>query len=143
MKDTAPTPPDDSWHPVEDGGFIHHVGPIWYRETEGHPQRIGFRAADHHRNLNGVVQGGMLMTLADRGLGRIARRCHGGNPVATVNFSYDFLGAARIGRFVEVRPRIVRETGSLIWMVGEILADGELIGRAHGIWKKLKRKPET
>jgi acyl-coenzyme A thioesterase PaaI-like protein len=134
-------PPDNSWHPVEDEGFIHHVGPIFFRENGEDPQWIGFRASEHHRNLNGVVQGGMLMTLADRGLGRIARARHGGNPVATVNFSYDFIGAARLGTFVEIHPRVVKETGSLVFMEGAVLADGDLIGRAHGIWKKLKKKP--
>ena len=141
MKDDTLLPPDDSWHPVEDTGFIDHVGPIFLRDNGDDPQWIGFRAGEHHRNLNGVVQGGMLMTLADRGLGRIARACHGGNPVATVNFSYDFIGAARIGRFVEIHPKVVKETGSMVFMEGDLLADGELIGRAHGLWKKLKRKP--
>lgn len=141
MKDTSPLPPNDSWHPVEDQGFIQHVGPIFYRENGDDPQWIGFRAVDYHRNLNGVVQGGMLMTLSDRGLGRIARQRHGGQPVATINFSYDFIGAARIGRFIEIHPKVVRETGSMVFMEGTVLADGELIGRAHGIWKKLKSKP--
>ena len=61
--------------------------------------------------------------------------------MATVNFSYDFIGAARIGRFVEIQPKVVKETGSMVFMEGDLLADGELIGRAHGLWKKLKRKP--
>lgn len=133
-------PPDDTWHMVEDDGFIGHVGPIYDRDNADAPRSIGFRAGDHHRNLNGVVQGGMLMTLADRGMGRCARMRHGG-PVATINFSYDFLGAARIGRFVELRPRVVKETGALIFMEGELWSEGELIGRAHGLWKKLKQKP--
>ncbi|WP_136636134.1 PaaI family thioesterase [Pseudooceanicola onchidii] len=139
MRDTL-LPPDDSWHPVEDAGFIDHVGPIYYRDNGDAPQWIGFRAGDHHRNLNGVVQGGMLMTLSDRGLGRIARQQHGG-PVATINFNYDFIGAGRIGTFIEIHPNVVKETGSLVFMEGEVLSDGDLIGRAHGLWKKLKRKP--
>ena len=141
MDMTTPTPPDDSWSPVEDQGFIRHVGPIYVRETGDGPPWIGFRAADHHKNLNGVVQGGMLMTLADRGMGRVARIRHGGNPVATVSFSYDFLGAARIGRFVDLRPAVTKETGALVFMQGEVFSDGEMIGRAHGVGKKLKRKP--
>ena len=140
MTDTPLLPPDDSWIPVEDEGFVHHVGPLWFRDVPDAPQWIGFRAATHHKNLNGVVQGGMLMTLADRGMGRIARKAHGG-PVATVSFGYDFLGAARLGRFVELHPRVVKETGGLVFMEGEVIADGELIGRAHGVWKKLKQKP--
>ncbi|MGI3169720.1 PaaI family thioesterase [Pseudooceanicola sp. C21-150M6] len=140
--DAHPLPaPDASWTPVEDGGFIAHVGPMFTRDMADAPQHLGFRAADQHRNLNGVVQGGMLMTLADRGMGRIARQSHGNNPVATVSFSYDFLGAARIGDFIELHPEITRETGSLVFMEGRVYAGETLIGRATGVWKKLKKKP--
>ena len=135
--------PDDTWQLVEDTGFIDHIGPIFIRENTNGPQWVGIRAQDHHRNIKGVVQGGMLMTLADRGLGRIARAAHGMNPVATVNFSYDFLGAAKIGLFVECHPKIIKETRSLVFMEGEVLAGGDLIGRAKGLWKKLKNAPST
>ncbi|MBY6164339.1 PaaI family thioesterase [Pseudooceanicola nitratireducens] len=135
--------PDTSWRMVQDDGFIGHVGPLFARDMGDAPQWIGFRAQDQHRNINGVVQGGMLMTLADRGLGRIARAAHDNNPVATVNFSYDFLGAAKIGQFVVCRPRIVKETRSLAFMEGEVFAGDDLIGRAHGLWKKLAKAPST
>lgn len=134
--------PDDSWEPVDDTGFIDHVGPIYFQDAGDDPQNIGFRATEKHRNLNGVVQGGMLMTLADRGMGRIARRISNG-PVATVHFSYDFLGAAHLGQFVELRPKITRETGSLVFMEAQVFSDGDLIGRGNGVWKKLKRLPKA
>ena len=140
MTKPAPTPPGDGWTPVNDTGFIGHVGPIWYREVgDGQPQIVGFLADEHHRNLNGVVQGGMLMTLADRGMGRLVRQSHGG-PVATVHFSYDFMGAAQIGKFIELHPRIARETGSLAFMESIVLSDGVQIGRAQGVWRKLRKK---
>ncbi|WP_407494093.1 PaaI family thioesterase [Pseudooceanicola sp. MF1-13] len=139
----TPVTPDDTWQLVHDEGFIDHIGPLYFRENGDAPQWVGFRAEAKHRNINGVVQGGMLMTLADRGLGRIARMAHGMNPVATVNFSYDFLGAAKIGQFVECHPKIVKETRSLVFMEGEVWAEGELIGRGHGLWKKLSKAPST
>ena len=134
--------PSPDWHPVDDEGFIEHVGPIYWRDPGDGPEWIGFRADTHHKNLNGVVQGGMLMTLADRGMGRIARQQHGGNPVATIHFSYDFLGAAHMGCFIELRPQITRETGGLVFMESQVFADGDLIGRGNGVWKKLKKRPE-
>ena len=142
MTQAIPTPPDDNWHPVDDSGFIEHVGPLFVRQVGTEPTWIGFRPDQRHRNLNGVVQGGMLMTLADRGLGRIARTRYNGGPVSTVNFSYDFIGAAPLGRFVHIEPKVAKETGTMLFMQGEVFCDGDLIGRAHGIWKKLKRKPE-
>ena len=135
------TAPDDTWIPVDDTGFIAHVGPMFTRTMPQGAPHLGFRAADHHKNLNGVVQGGMMMTLADRGMGRVARAAHGGGPVATVSFTYDFIGAGRIGDFIELHPRITRETGSLVFMEGQLFTGDTLIGRATGVWKKLKQKP--
>lgn len=146
MPDSAPEtapdllPPDDLWIPLDDTGFIGHVGPIYSRDVEDQPQWIGFRAAEYHRNLNGVVQGGMLMTLADRGMGRIARVTHGG-PVATVSFSYDFLGAARLGSFIELHPKITYETKGLFFMEARVMVGDDVIGKANGTWKKLRAKP--
>ncbi|MDF1854990.1 PaaI family thioesterase [Pseudooceanicola sp.] len=135
-------PPNDSWVLVDDEGFVGLVGPIWALNVEDAPQIVGFRAADRHRNLNGVVQGGMLMTLADRGLGRIVRDSNGA-PTATIHFSYDFMGAGEIGAFIELHSRIARETKSLCFMEGQVIADGKVIGRANGVWKKFRADAAT
>src|SRR5690606_13508512 len=61
-------PQREGWSPHADEGFIEHVGPIWERrDADG--TRYGFVAHPKHANLLGVVQGGMLMTFADRALG--------------------------------------------------------------------------
>ncbi|OWU86019.1 hypothetical protein ATO6_03890 [Oceanicola sp. 22II-s10i] len=140
MKDVMKTPPGEGWEKVEDDGFIGHVGPFWRKDDGKGGEIIGFIADDYHRNINGVVQGGMLMTLADRGMGRQVRHANGGKPVATVNFSYDFIGAGQIGTFVILYPKITKQTGTMTFMESEVHADGELIGRAHGIWRKFKGK---
>lgn len=133
-------PPGEGWETVDDSGFIGHVGPLWHRSVDGNPPTLAFVADEHHRNSNGVVQGGMLMTLADRGMGRVARGEAQG-PVATVSFSYDFMAAARIGSLIELHPRIAKRTGSLMFMESVLVSDGEVIGRAHGVWKKLRSVP--
>ena len=65
--------------PVKDDGFIGLVGPI-YRREHGERWQFGFRAEAKHANLRHVVQGGMLMTFADRGLGRNAWKAAGDKP---------------------------------------------------------------
>ncbi|WP_160383612.1 PaaI family thioesterase [Pseudooceanicola pacificus] len=142
-EDTADTlmhPPGEGWAPVDDTGFIGHVGPLWQRQDKDGVPILAFTSDEHHRNSNGVVQGGMLMTLADRGMGRMARHEVQG-PVATVSFSYDFMAAAPIGRFIELHPRIAKRTGSLLFMESVLISDGEVLGRAHGVWKKLRTVP--
>ncbi len=138
--DSGKYSPGEGWVPVNDDGFIGHVGPIYAKAVEDGPELIGFLAEDIHRNLNGVVQGGMLMTLADRGMGRIARKANGDGPVATVHFSYDFLGAGKLGTFIALHPVLIKETRSLIFMEGSVISEGDVIGRANGVWKKLAMK---
>ncbi|WP_163848001.1 PaaI family thioesterase [Pseudooceanicola aestuarii] len=133
----APSPPHPGWVLIEDTGFLGHIGPIWRLDRDSAPALLGFDAADHHRNTNGVVQGGMLMTLADRGMGMAA---HGASrtPVATISFTFDFLAAAEIGRFVELHPEVIRMTGGMVFMEGRLFDGDALIGRASGVWKRLK-----
>lgn len=136
------TPPGEGWEQIEDIGFLDLVGPIWRRRA-GEVYHYGFRAESRHANLNGVVQGGMMMTLADRGMGRTVRIAHDDRPVATVHFSYDFIAPALIGHFIELHPKITRQTGSLVFMESVVMDGETLIGRANGVWKKLKAKPKT
>lgn len=142
MKDQSQTPPGEGWESIDDIGFLDLVGPIWRRPV-GDVHHYGFFAEERHGNLNGVVQGGMMMTLADRGMGRTVRMTHGDKPVATVHFSYDFIAPGLIGSFIELHPKITNQTGTLVFMESVIVSSDALIGRANGVWKKLKAKPRT
>lgn len=120
-----------------DEGFIEHVGPIWeLRESDA--MRYGFVADSKHANLLGVVQGGMLMTFADRALGLEAWNA-AGTPCVTVQFEMQFLAPTQIGEFVELRPEVVRRTASLVFLRGVLLANSRPVAAASGIWKVLAR----
>src|SRR3954447_15932477 len=64
------------WEAVDDPGFIGLVGPIFRRGRDGCDE-YGFVAAPKHANVRNVVQGGMLMTFADRAFGRTAWQAAG------------------------------------------------------------------
>ncbi len=53
------------WSIMDDDGFIHFVGPMWHRIVDG-INEFAVLGQDKHRNRRGVVQGGAVMTLADR-----------------------------------------------------------------------------
>jgi acyl-coenzyme A thioesterase PaaI-like protein len=127
----------EGWEPVKDTGFIGLVGPI-YRRQIGERWAFGFRAEPKHANLRNVVQGGMLMTFADRALGRNAWKAAGDRPVATIQFGMQFISAGRIGEFFEIRPEVVRRTSSLVFMRGELVAGSRVVATAAGIWKILE-----
>jgi acyl-coenzyme A thioesterase PaaI-like protein len=79
----------------------------------------------------------MLMTFADRALGRNSWRAAGEKPVATVEFNMQFVTAGKIGEVFEIRPEIVRKTSSLVFIRGDIVCGRRTVATATGIWKIL------
>lgn len=135
--ETGPVPHGFSF--VEDEGFIDLVGPIYLRQTDG---TYAFRALQKHANLIGLVHGGMLMSLADRALGVAAMRAAEGANCVTIELGMQFVGAGRLGDWIEARPQVVRRTSSLVFMRGEVVVRDDVIGTASGVWKILRRRPE-
>jgi acyl-coenzyme A thioesterase PaaI-like protein len=132
-----PLPPPDGFEPHPDRGFIDLVGPFWIRrDPEG--TAFGFRAEPKHANLIGVVQGGMLMTFADRAMGITAWDAAGGRVCVTVQFGMHFVSSARMGEFVTLRPEVVKRTNSMVFMTGTLAAGERVVGVANGIWKILE-----
>lgn len=130
------------WVEMHDDGFIGLVGPFWHRPFDGGSVSwFRFRAADKHRNRAGVVQGGMLMTFADRALGTAARRGDMQRRQATVQLDVHFVRPVRIGDEVEMEARIVHETRSLIFVNGSMTVGGQVVMTAQGVWKLSRGAP--
>ena len=126
------------WEPYTDEGFIGLVGPFW-RRMEGDRHRFAFLAAPKHHNRRGVLQGGMLMTFADRSLGMTAWYANERKPQATVQLDVHFIDKVEIGEFVEAHCRVVRRTRSLIFMSGEFAVGERVVATANGVWKTLAK----
>lgn len=124
------------WRQVDSDGFIELVGPFWFRDDQ--PDfRMAFVAGAKHRNRRGVVQGGMLATLADRAMGQAGRLANGDRAQATIQLDLHYIDAVQLGEFVEARCGVVRCTRSVIFIEADILADQRLVAKATGIWKVL------
>ncbi|KAB1074844.1 PaaI family thioesterase [Methylobacterium planeticum] len=136
------TPPEDpagaGWEIVADRGFVDLVGPLYRRPRDG---AYAFAAAAKHANLIGVVQGGMMMTFADRALGVTAMAAAEGANCVTIEMQMHFIGVGRIGDWIVAHPRVTQRTGSLVFMRAEVTAGDRLVATATGIWKILRRKP--
>jgi len=60
------------WTIVDTTGFLSLVGPLWQRVVDN-AHEYALVAQDKHHNRRGLVQGGLLMTFADRSCGMTAR----------------------------------------------------------------------
>ncbi|MHB8271454.1 PaaI family thioesterase [Bradyrhizobium sp.] len=125
------------WSRVDASGFIALVGPLWQRVVDG-LHEYALVAEDKHHNRRGVVQGGVLMTFADRSCGMTARFVSGSPSLATVQFDTQFVDAAKIGEVLVSRPRVVRATRSLIFMTTEVSAGERCVAMASGVFKVMK-----
>jgi uncharacterized protein (TIGR00369 family) len=127
----------DGWKPVETTGFVQMVGPFWERVVDGHPE-YALPTEDKHHNRRGLVQGGVLMTFADRTCGMTARFATGKTTMATAQLDVHFMEAGRIGELLVSRPRVVRATRSLIFVSTEVTVDKRVIAMANGVFKILR-----
>src|ERR1700726_1823557 len=125
------------WTIVETSGFLSLVGPLWQRVADGEHE-YAIEAQDKHHNRRGLVQGGLLMTFADRSCGMTARYVSGRPTLATVQMDTHFVEAGKIGEILISRPHVVPSTRSLIFITTEITVDKRCIAMASGVFKILK-----
>src|SRR4029077_1548353 len=126
------------WQPYghDDTGFVGLVGPFWSR-PKGDSFEYAFMAQDKHHNRRGVVQGGMLMTFADRSMGMTCWYANEKQPQATVQLDMHFVDAVQVGEFVEAKCRVVRRTRSLVFMAADLVVGPRVVATANGVWKTL------
>jgi uncharacterized protein (TIGR00369 family) len=127
----------EGWKVAETTGFLTLVGPLWERLADG-ALELALITEDKHHNRRGLVQGGVIMTFADRACGMTARFVSGKQTLATVQLDTHFVEAGKIGDILIARPRVVRATRSLIFLTAEVTADQRCIAMANGVFKILK-----
>jgi uncharacterized protein (TIGR00369 family) len=123
------------WEKVQAHNFGELVGPIWRR---GDPL-FGFLATEKHANHINIVHGGMLATFADQSMGMTAMRATGNKPHATIELNMQYIGAVKIGEFVESHCEIVRIARSIIFIRTTLKVGDRVVGSGSGVWKILER----
>jgi uncharacterized protein (TIGR00369 family) len=136
MANESDDPAAAGWEPVDDEGFMATVGPIYHREGV-----YGFRAEQKHANLVGVVHGGMLMSFADRAMGVAAMGAADGANCVTIQLEMKFLEGGKLGDWLTSHSFVMKRTGSLVFLRGEVRDGERLVATADGVWKILKRRP--
>ena len=135
-----------TWEGVDP--FEDHAGPFYFRRTESGEITCAFEATEIHCNGGGFLHGGLLMTFADFSLFAIAQDVLDG-PAVTVSFNAEFTAAATAGDLIEARGDVVQNTGSMVFLRGQVFTRKEIDGAVKelpllnfsGIVKRLKKKP--
>lgn len=116
--------------------FLDALGPFYYRK-EGGGLVIGLRIEDKHANARGMAHGGLLLTLADIALGYAAAFSQ--EPalsLTTAHIDADFVGAAKVGDWVEARVQIQRIGSRLVFVDGYLSVGGDRIVRASAVFAR-------
>ena len=103
---------------------------------------IAFQANPQHLNLQGLVHGGILATLADTAMGLAVRTVlEPGRRHVTVQLGIEFLSPGRPGR-ITARGRSVKIGTQLGFAEADVRnADGRLLARAHSTLSVTTEKP--
>src|SRR5712691_7222466 len=112
---------------------------FWTRRS-GDRHLYAFMAEPKHHNRRGIVQGGMLMTFADRSMGMTCWYANERQPQATVQLDMHFIDAVQIGEFVEAKCKVVRRTRALIFMSAELVVGARAVATANGVWEPCPRR---
>jgi uncharacterized protein (TIGR00369 family) len=131
--------------PVAIGGaFATHNGPLFARWRDAHLQ-LGFRVAPQHVNPGQQCHGGMLGMLADI-LISTAAQYQAEIPrqfLPTISLQMDFIAPAPLGSWVQGEAQILRVTRKLVFSQGLLQADGVLVLRTSGVFKRGPLMPDS
>jgi uncharacterized protein (TIGR00369 family) len=120
---------------VSRGGFNLHAGPVWRLPADGEVRRFALVVAEKHMNYSGSVHGGLIMTFADVAMSQTARAVSGAPMTNTISMTCDFVGPGKLGDILEARVRVTRQTRTMVFLLGDIVAGERAVAVATGLWK--------
>lgn len=122
---------------VRQAPFWDLAGPFYEKDGEDDTRCIGLRIEERHGNVRGTAHGGLIATLADIALGyNIACATGWTVPIATVNLSIDYAGAAQVGDWLEARVDLHRIGRTLIFANAFIHVGEKRIARVSGVFSR-------
>ncbi|MBN3838758.1 PaaI family thioesterase [Burkholderia sp. Ac-20349] len=114
------------------------VGPLWSRR-EADRYVFGVFVTREHVNPAGMIHGGMIASLLDQSVSTAAWEATGRQPCVTVQLDTHFVAAVRPGAFIEARSRIVRQTGTLVFVQAELSVDSATVATGAATIKIIRR----
>jgi uncharacterized protein (TIGR00369 family) len=93
-----------------------------------------------HENLQGIIHGAVTLSLIDISLFTTMHTLGSGNagPSVTLELSTQFVGAGMVDRPLDAVTEIVRETGKLVFVRGEVVQEDSKVAAFSGIVRKMQ-----
>jgi len=115
--------------------FTTLIGPIYAKPDSQNLFKLGFLVAESHLNIERVVHGGMLSTLADQAIGtNVAHANDQTNDVLTIHLSVDYISPARLGDWVEASVTLSKISGRVRFGNCELRVGERLVLKASAIF---------
>ena len=116
------------------------LGPF-YGRGRGLDLVVGLRVTERQANARGTVHGGVISTMADVTLGyALAFSSDPPHFLVTANLSVDFLGAARLGDWIEARVDRSRIGRTLAFANAYLTVGDSEIARASAVFSVVAGK---
>ncbi|WP_374386309.1 PaaI family thioesterase [Sandaracinobacter sp.] len=129
-----------AWHAKPEGRFVDGLGDVYYRDEP--PGILAcIETTRKHANGLGFLHGGFLMAFIDVTMFATIRHQLQQSAGVTLQCSTDFMGAGHIGKLLEGRGHVVKETGKLVWVAGTLTQDdgASIVCQWHGLLRKVPR----
>ena len=139
--DHLPDPDNPGWHhwnlkdPTLFNGAV--MGKLITR-PEGDKCRLRMFPERKHENLQGIIHGAVTLGLIDISLFTTMHVIGSGNagPSVTLELSTQFVGGGDPKRPLDAVTEIVRETGKLVYVRGEVVQEEDVVAAYSGIIRK-------
>ena len=125
-------------------GFVPHtrksaVTDAWeplFARAEAGVLELGLVVAAAHCNARGFLHGGVIAALADNAMGLssvLSMEAPAG--LVTLSLGVDYVGAAPLGAWLQISPRVLRARGSIAFADALVTADGAIVARANASFR--------
>jgi uncharacterized protein (TIGR00369 family) len=116
--------------------FESKAGPFWWSRLEDGSDHFVVLAAEHHCNTQGIVHGGLMMTMIDLVLVAIAK-AEPKDRFVTVSLNSEFISSGRKGDLIEAHGTLTRRGRSLAFAQGKVTSGGRILLTASAVLKSI------
>nr|WP_281501170.1 PaaI family thioesterase [Erythrobacter sp. F6033] len=136
-----PDPANPGWHHwnlKDDTLFNGAVMGKLITRREGDKCRLRMFPERRHENLQGIIHGAVSLGLIDISMFTTMHVVGSGNagPSVTLELSTQFIGGGDPKRPLDAVTEIMRETGKLVFVRGEVVQDDDPVAAYSGIIRK-------